>query len=267
MADCRCRCHLGGAHVACDVGPEQPGGNQSCMADPEHVAPDRVPLDEACILGHAEPVRREFGYACKRHWHWLDAALRQIEELFVLLPDVLIPGPAGDGRSATRVGSPAPGRIEVMALTDQRVHGLTTHRDGEGVEDIPDLPGSLAQWARMVVEERATTDELTGDVAQSVRILRRERGWIVRQEWLDLFAEEIGDLHRAVARGIGDTMWPRPIGKCPNDQTPLYNTIGLDEVTCRKCKATWRGVHLARLRLIHEQEAQRHESPQAANGR
>lgn len=210
-----------------------------------------VPLDQACILGHAQPVAREFGFACKRHYTWIDRTLRQIEELFALLEDVLIPGPGGDIRSGTRVGSPAPGRVEVMAITDPRAK---TPIDLDDPDDVPDLPGTLASWARLIVEERQTTDTIHGDVSTSVRVLHRERGWISQQRWLDDYAFELAAIHRAVARAVGDSLWPRPIGKCPNDGSPLFNTIGVDEITCRRCRATWTGVHLARLLLIFEQE-------------
>jgi hypothetical protein len=73
-----------------------------------------------CVLGHPGTggiVRRPRLPAALP----LDqATLREIEELFALTGCVLIPGPGGDGRGATRVDSPAPGRIEVMALTDPR---------------------------------------------------------------------------------------------------------------------------------------------------
>lgn len=234
-------------------------------------APTEVPLDEACILGHPKAVEREFGYACRRHYHWIDRTLRQIEELFALLDDVLIPGPGGDGRSGTRVGSPAPGRVEVMAITDKRVAGrkipMTPYLNSDGRgglesngDDVPDLPGSLASWARMVVEERNATDELDGFVAESIRVLRRERLWIARQEWLDDYVNGYGglvELHRAVARGVGTSMWPEPLGPCLNCDAPLYPTIGVDEVTCRKCKSSWEGPHYLRLRLIHEQQRER----------
>lgn len=245
MTQCQCRCHTSsGSFVSCDVGPEQPGGNRSCT-----VVHSAVPLDEQCILGHADPVKSEFGYACRRHYHWIDRTLQQIEELFALLDDVILPGPGGDGRSGTRVGSPAPGRVEVMAITDKRARAAIEPGD------IPDLPGTLASWARLVVEERQTSDELTGHVAQSLRVLRRERMWIAGQDWLDDYAGEMAELHRAAARAVGDTMWPRPIGHCPNCGAPMYPTIGVDEAHCRRCKSTWTGIALARLRLIHEQEA------------
>lgn len=253
MTKCRCRCHAygDGASVTCDVGPEQPGGNRSCT--PVHDAVDEVPLEEACILGHPEPVAREFGYACRRHYHWIDRTLQQIEELFALTDDVLLPGPSGDPRSGTRVGSPAPGNVGIMALTDGRARPVRQAAD-EDDDLIPDLPGTLASWTRLVIEERETTDEFYGTVSESVRILRRERLWIVQQEWLDDYAGELHDLHRAVSRAVGDTMWPKPIGKCPNCSAPIYPTIGVDEAHCRRCKASWTGVHVARLRLIHESE-------------
>jgi hypothetical protein len=209
-----------------------------------------VPMSD-CVLGHVEPVEAFIGYACRRHFHWINDTLREIETLSALLDDVLIPGPGGDTRSGTRVGSPAPGSVAVMALTDSRAK---TPIDLDSDDDVPDMPGTLGSWARMVVEERDTTDQLTGDVTQSVRVLRRERAWIAQQPWIDDYVFELAVVHRALARAVGDSMWPRPIGKCPNDQASLYNTIGLDEVHCRRCGATWAGVHLARLRLIFEQQ-------------
>lgn len=255
--NCKCRCHAtSGSFVSCDVGPVQPGGNQSCTVDHDSTEPPAtVPLGEACVLGHAEPVAREFGYACRRHYHWLDRTLTQIEELFALVDDVREPqlsNGLNGARSGTMDGSPAPARLAVMAITDRRNRPLGIDED-----ELPDVPGSLASWARMVVEERQTSDTVDGTVSVSIRILHRERLWISQQEWLDDYAGEVAALHRATARAVGDTMWPKPIGHCPNCGAPMYPTIGVDEAHCRRCKATWSGVALARLRLIHEQEGRR----------
>jgi hypothetical protein len=46
------------------------------------------------------------------------------------------------------------------------------------------------------------------------RLLRRERR--CRQPWLDDYVAELAGLHRAVASAVGASMWPRPIGCCPN---------------------------------------------------
>lgn len=294
MTTCGCKCHAGGPHATCDVehdtGSSGVPGKPSCSPCFGGTS-ERVPLDQACIMGHPEPAEREFGHLCRRHYHWIDRTLNEILELYALLPDVRQPVVGGgDGRSATRVGSPAPGRIEVMALTDKRVQGRnppmtyesnwnasTATLESNGREDDIDFMGVLGGWMRMVEEEREIAPaeravgptcaddpcrhiscmKLRGYVSLTtiVRMLRRDKLWIAQQPWADLFCEEIGDAHRALARAVGTNMWPEPIGKCPNCQRPLYNTIGLDEVTCRKCKASWSGIHLARLKLIHDQEA------------
>jgi hypothetical protein len=212
-------------------------------------APHRL-LDTDCLLGHQDHTERHVGYLCRRHYSWVDRTLTEITELYALVPDALLPGPGSDIRSGNAVDSPAPGNLTVMAITDRRAK---TPIDMDGEDDVPDVIGTLTSWARVVAEQRHVPQP-DGNLATSVRILRRERHWIAGQDWVDDYAAELGVVHRWFARAVGDTMWPKPIGRCPNDGTPLFNTVGLDEVTCRKCKATWAGIHLARLRLIFEQQ-------------
>jgi hypothetical protein len=246
-------------------------------------------------MPHDEPAQQWIGFACKRHYHELDRRLTEIEELYALRDELILPGPSGDTRHGTRFGSPAPGRIELMQITDRR---------GFASMDQIDAPGALAGWVRTMFEEREweppresrrlvpimagpTCDDCThascivirnawrrvhvrcGDwefrdgawrlpetVSWLIGVLRRERKWIVAQPWLDAYADELRDVHRAMARATGATMWPEPAGKCPNCQTSLFNDMtGADVVTCRKCKASWSGVAWLRLRLIFESEA------------
>lgn len=209
------------------------------------------PEAQSCILGHAEPVEAFEGFVCRRHFHWLADTLRQIEELFALRGVVLLPGPSTETRHGSRDGSPAPGRVAIMALTDKRAKDW--HDDDEA---IPDLPGALYSWIRLMGEEREDDDiaDINGDVSTLVGVLHRERHWIVRQVWVDDYAADLAALHRFVASAVGDSMWPKPVGRCPNDGAALFNTIGADEITCRRCKFTWSGIALVRLRLIHEQD-------------
>lgn len=209
-----------------------------------------LPLTSDCVLPHPDHKERFQGLLCARHFHWMTDTLKQIEELFALLPEVLLPSLAqlSGERHGSMDGSPAPGRIDVMALTDRRAVP-------RGDDDMPDVPGSLLEHAARVVEERGLTDVLDGTVTGSIRLLQRERRWLAHQAWVDDYTGEIARLHRAVARGVGDSMWPRSIGRCPNCTAPLYITVGVDEVTCRKCRSAWTGAALTRLRLIHEQEA------------
>ena len=273
---CSCRCHLvgPGAFTSCDAGPVQPGGARSCQADAQlHAAPVAsapppgpvaaglepaadgpqlapVPPEEACVLPHGdEPRRRHVGLLCGRHYGELEGRLREIETLFALRDELLLPGPGGERVSGGGFGSPAPGRLSLMQVTDSRA----------GIEgDHPDVARVLAFWAWEVASRRRIAETVTGDVSQSVRLLRRERKWIAGQLWVPRYAEALRTAHRALATASGASMWAEAVGRCPNCQTKLYNDItGADVVKCRKCKASWSGVAWLRLRLIFEQEEQR----------
>lgn len=213
-----------------------------------------VRLTTDCVLDHPDHAERKHGLLCGRHWHHLADTLTQIEQLAALLPQVLIPGPAGDGRSATRTGSPAPGSVDVMALTDPHA-GLFWRDDDDA---IPNVPGALHSWCRLIGEElppdehRARPD---GTLPGSLRFLRTWRHWIVQQPWIDDYAADLGLLHRALAVGVGEFMWPRPLGRCPNCQAKIYpDPSGADVVTCGRCRSSWSGVHWLRLRLMLEKE-------------
>jgi hypothetical protein len=205
-----------------------------------------------CVLTHPGHAEAYVGLLCRRHYHWISETLTQILELYVLRGIVLLPGPGGEERQATRFGSPAPGRLAVMAISDKR------NKEWRGDADaVPDVPGTLYGWIRLMAEERDDDDlaDVNGDITTLIGVLKRERRWFATFAGVDDYVEDLGLLHRHVAAAVGDTMWPKPIGKCPNCRVALFNTIGVDEVTCRRCRSTWAGVALMRLRLIHEQEA------------
>lgn len=214
--------------------------------------------DDDCVLDHPDHQDRYVGLICRRHYHWIDGTLDQILELFALLPDALLPPTgASDGRPSGEVFAPPPGRVDVMSLLDERSHQHSFDEDGNALG--PEYPNALivlGGWVRVVIEERGLgglPDFLP--LSGMIGLLRAHRHWIAQQPWIDDYTIELNDLHVALARGVRDTMWPAPLGKCPNCTAKLYPTIGVDEVTCGKCKSSWSGVHLARLRLVLEQEA------------
>jgi hypothetical protein len=243
-------------------------------------APHVLTSDD-CVLAHDGHADRKHGLLCARHWNWLASTLDQIEELFGLLGQVIIPGPGGDGPTGKTIDSPAPGRVAVMALTDRRNRLQLDDEDA-----VPNVPGVLESWLRLVDEEsghnllpfaRATFaadarghvfdlsrppalgDDLEHPLRWSIplpltlRLLRRERHWIAQQPWIDDYAADLAALHLALARGVGDSMWPKSLGPCPNCGVKLYpDTTGADLVACRKCKSSWSGVHWLRLRLVLE---------------
>ncbi len=282
---CQCYCHVNpGATCSIDNGSSGVPGKPYCGAHTTdtptaatecgtcgvQIGSPHVWTDDDCVLDHNDHQPRYVGLICRRHYHWIDSSLSQILELFALLPGAIWPASSGFGgsRPSGEIDAPAPGRVDVMCLTDPRNPGpgrvaQTYERNwnGRGLEsngdDYPDILGILGEWVTQVVEAR--DPEVTGFLPMSrmVGLLRKHRHWIALQPWVGDYVTEIGDVHQALARGVRESMWPRPIGSCPNcpQKTKLYNTIGVDEVTCRKCKTTWTGIALARLRLIHEQEA------------
>lgn len=243
-----------------------------CGADERE--PHRL-LETDCVLEHDDHTERHVGRLCKRHFGRLVDTLRQLEELLALLPELVEPDSgATDGRGGTRVGSPAPGRLDVMAVTDRRATEWIGDDDA-----VPDIVGDLEAWLRLVDEEHpsqllpfaaaAFAVDGRGCVAPAaeavhwripwsvtLRLLHRERHWIARQPWIDDYAHDLEAFHRVLAHATRAGMWPQPIGSCPNCGTKLYNdTSGADVVTCRRCRSSWSGVHYLRLRLVLEQEA------------
>jgi hypothetical protein len=224
-----------------------------------------VPVEERCVLAHEKPQRRDNGLLCTRHYHWLNNTLDQMVELYALMPYALLPGKRGDDeRHGTSVEAPAPGNLDVMALMEPTQRGGRTAMRAVGDElwyELPDIPAlvpMLESWCLLVIEERwhgsDKAPRLNGTLTTAVGILRGQRHWISQQLWINDYANTLAALHRAVARAAGDTMWPKPIGSCPNCRAPLFNTIGVDEVTCARCGSAWSGISLVRLRLILEQE-------------
>lgn len=239
---CPCRCHTVGlgAYASCDVGAVQPGGNQSCSPCDA--------IEDACVLPHPEPAQRWHGRLCRRHYHQILDRLRELETLAALGDDVIVPGPSSDGRHPTMSGSPAPGRVEWMMITDARMTVL---------DEWPDVAGVLAEWARAVVDDAALVGvdglplAVGGAVSGNVRLLRREHRWIAGQPWVDDYAGELAHLHRALAAATGAGMWRPSIGRCPHCRARLHlDPAGADVVACWRCGSAWSGVHYLRLRLI-----------------
>lgn len=267
MTTCECRCHVNpgaGCDEQHDTGSSGVTGVWSCTPcdgagpcercgheDGQH---EFVPGD--CVIGHkGEHREAKYGLLCGRHFHGINDTLNEITELYAYRSIVLLPGPGNSGeRHGTRDGSPAPGRVSVMALGDLR-NGSDWHDDPDAV---PSVIGSLYGWIRLMAEERedAKLLRVEGTLSAVIGVLKREKHWLAAFSGVDDYIADLAALHRHVASAVGETMWPRSIGKCPNCAASLYVTPGVDAVTCRKCESEWRDrVSLARLQLIHEQDA------------
>jgi len=210
--------------------------------------------DRPCILQHRDAARATVGYLCDHHLAMVRETLTDILEFVAILPWFTLPGSMPDSDDIKRTKKPdaeAPIRLDVAALTDRR--------NGPVVQsgDIPDIPGVLAGWVNLVVEER-TLDYTGVTVTENCRFLQRHNNWIAQQPWLDEYWLEIRNARRVLAQAVGHQD-PKPIGKCPvllddgkECSTNLYADPDTGSVKCRHCHSSWSGRELVRLRLMQE---------------
>ena len=212
----------------------------SSMSEPEE--------RPACVLPHPEPEDAAIGYLCRRHYNRIGQVLTQITELSALQP-YLNPRSGESKMGGPTIHSPAPGNLHTAALTDRRARN-----DGD---DIPNPGEALYGWCRMVEEENQAPLR-SGTIAGMCNYLHAHRHWIAQQSWCDDYAQDLDHLHRALAQGAGDTMWPKPVAACMTPgcggekPTPLYNTIGVDSLSCPRCKRTYSGLDLVRLHVAND---------------
>lgn len=291
MTDCPCACHAHpGASCTIDAGHSEngvtycgphPNQNDCVLPHPKDTAPERF---------NGLLCRRHY------HWigNALDelANLWAVRHLVIDQH-----GHSDVHVQTSSVHSPAPGNMSFAALTDRRagsptdleegdvpnvpqslqswVHLVFVERDIDPPRPVRAIAGpacvncvhtscnhirKLASNATFTIGEwtwRGGFWCLPDDVASLVRILKRERHWIAAQDWVDDFANELMTLHRLVASAAGDTMWAKPVGHCVNCGGPLFIDIGVDSITCKRCKAAWSGVHYLRLRLMLEGQGAR----------
>jgi hypothetical protein len=213
------------------------------------------PLDTDCALPHPDHADRYVGLLCRRHYAWIDRTLAEIETLYALLPSVMLPGPSGNERRGTQTGSPAPGNLDAMCVTDRRATvNIPRAKLDKAVADdafVPDVVGTLRDLVLRVGDERdLDLSGYWGYLTQSVAVLRGQRHWLAAQDWVAEYCDDLAQLHRALAAATRAGLWPQPLGRCPNCDRPLYVTIGVDEITCSKCRASWHGAAFARLRFM-----------------
>lgn len=226
--------------------------------------------DSRCVLSHDKPTAAAVGQLCEHHLAMLREQLKDCAEMFALLPEFLLPGstPPDDGSKHTKKGTiPAPVRLDVLALTDPRnasdlewsyesnwdpARGRMT---GNGA-DIPTFRLWLDGWAEYIRSERRMGD---GDrtVAGNAHLVHVHMEWLAADSLLTVFVRELKNAHRALLTGVGRSP-KRPLGKCwlLVDAFECAGPIWLDGdgASCGKCKETWSGSELIRLRLILEQQ-------------
>lgn len=208
-----------------------------------------------CVLRHKEPAEATHGRVCAHHSQALREALQDVIELFALSRLFLLPGSIiSDGSKHTKAAeAPAPIRLEVAALSDRRNPATVPMSFAANYDwaknllvnngpDIPDIPGTLEDWAGWVTDERELTPLAKGwTITQSVQRLHAHLAWITAQELVVEFEESLRDMRRALAHAAGEKP-AEPVGRCPSldgdgrmCNGPLWPRRDVMAVDCGRC--------------------------------
>lgn len=198
----------------------------------------------ACIVERCTRDLRDHEEAagqlvCDPCVHRMRAQLAAIPAALIVLRDgSLHRERTGDtSRTGTRE-APLPCRMDTLNLIGPAAHGTVHDPHGDQTGQRP-LAGVLADWTRLVCEERHLPwphrhrpEDLAGFLASHL-------GWASTQGWISEFADELGSLMRQV-RGIARVeIRTRAISRpCPNSECGLLSLTRTDwdqYVRCSSC--------------------------------
>ena len=153
---------------------------------------------------------------------------------------------------AAKTDAPAPCRLEILDLTDQR-------SDTPAVHIIDCWTQFVADERNVVTAPRHTTKPLNAHIAaRQARWLTLHLDWLTRHEVAHLAAAELRDVWRWVRKPAGLAP-PPPLFTCPviHPDTegecggPVYPSPYTFAVRCAACGETWDGqMALRRLGLV-----------------
>ena len=213
-----------------------------------------------CTTRHGDETHRTQtegrSQLCSRCETRLHDWIKAIPDTYALLPTFVMPGstePDPDKRSAKITDAPAPMRLDVIDLLDERLgrKWLGT----EATEDRRGVVGTLWAWVTLIADERPLTNLPTPSVAGACQLLDRHLLWAAEQDWISELYDEIKTLNRTLADATGDYR-KKPVGHChvvpENTDDPCGGPLFASSyggVRCARCNATWDANHLRQLGL------------------
>jgi hypothetical protein len=204
-----------------------------------------------CILRHNTPTRATHGHLCHGHNQRILDTLTDLLTWWAMLDEVIEPGSTQETNArGRRIDPPAPLRLEVVAVRDQRTIAL---HDG----DLMPVLFVIGEWARLVREERdLALPTSLASVVTEVGTLRDHHDWIVAQDWVDDYYAEMCSCARCLRNVVG-IQGPISVGPCPiiYEHGPCTGKLYQDRwggmsVSCNKCHAHWDDRELRRLGLV-----------------
>lgn len=196
--------------------------------------------------GQRQPRIATIGLVCDRCLDRHLEQLREIVDLYALLPDMIDPSTGEQATGPKVSGTPDPpanARLDVIAMLDPRSRARVAG-DDDG-NDLIDTLGVLAQWVRLAREERnLPTPTTRPTVTSETRFLRGNASWIAAQEWADELYREVREAWAALRSATG--RGPDPIlgwcgilvadGECGG---PIRQVPGELALVCGRCKTKW----------------------------
>jgi hypothetical protein len=176
--------------------------------------------------------------------------LAEVAGLFADVDELLVPGPSTEEHVRGKpVASKPPFRLDVLVVKDAT---LTEAAD----DTVP--VGVLAQWARLVGEERHLQALDRRDGAAALARLRLHLRWVADREWVPSFERDLRRFAACMRRLAGDVPRPR-VGVCQAlvegaesecGGPLLADRYGAMGVTCARCGDRWSEDELRRLGLV-----------------
>lgn len=188
---------------------------------------------------------------------WLTEIPDRYAKLEQFLDPDTTPNDNPDVKRGRQIHAPAPLRLEVLDLLDER-----RGRKWQGLAPTTDRRGTVGTLHAIATEIRDTR-HLTKLVKRpTVRgeaaLILKHMFWLAEQEWVADTHEELRTLHRLLGDAIGEHR-PRAVGVCVVDNGegecggPLLPSR-LGGVHCPRCGSTWDIDELRRLGLLLTQE-------------
>lgn len=134
--------------------------------------------------------------------------------------------PSDGGGHAKVTGSPAPMRLDVLHLVDEREKPLWWGEDPREA-DLQDRYGvlwSLASWSRVISDEMPDAPYLaeTPTVVSEVQYLASAWDWISQQQWADELCQDVSSLAAQCRSSLGIRREYRPRCRyCRNTVVPV----------------------------------------------
>lgn len=215
----------------------------------------------ACTRRHGDEYHRVTTEApsqlCARCESRIHEWLTTLADKYALLPTFIDLGAAErnpDSKATKSANAPAPMRLDIIDLLDTR-----RGRRWNGTEPTTDrrgVAGTLKVHIDTLIEDRPLTQQppIT-TITAACALLDRHRLWIYEQDWVDLFYEDLRQIHRALSEAVGEYRRP-PVGRCHlihDDNTDLCggnlfaNPYG--GVRCARCGSSWQADKLRLLGL------------------